>query len=860
MLNAILVSLAKRGRGRPRKTPALNVQSPSIDDTKSPSSELPDVVLNTGRNEEDAGNEGPYEGPPTVHPIARVQEPVVLRSGADQVAAPGTEILDSNTDLPYMLPADDSGVGPQDASPPAQGYPDRNEANAALIRGISSQVCEYDISQVPLLQYICDVQDPQPEMSTSDLPEESSHRRTPLQTGPGDQMNCAASAVPGVVSARINVSQLRRENELLKLVENAGGIINIQTKEFYQSHMKLLEVLAKAGESTSAPVGTKTDKRTVTSTFNSLESKGRVKQLRTTVTTATGASRPACIIYLPDVDQTRINDYLATLARSSQQSISHLSSFVKIENQMDYGAGTTPGSRGILPLQLLQMEQPAMNEKERWSKNVDRAQQLFSHEDATIREVLLAERTTLAQAYGFIVGKALRCRELHLTAITAFETRVDSPNIVSYEKRIIDLSFFCLDLPLHMYCALVSPLTFDENLPDLLAQGNGREIPVRDLPQPFQAALQLGKSRARSRILDLLEVLRSLKLVIPLQPSASELPFLACQQNGNHPASFDVACLEGWTASSPIAAPTYWQFLDSAPIHLYAQSETDPPLWKTVQTSTRDSALKFWDELREACTNSKVTSDNTETSFSGSKQAASVSTIRSLRRAVSWKSDYFLTWHQVQYLKQFIDNTTLSTPLQIADEKERQAKLNKIHWVTTAPLEVIVHHFTASREKLLKTQERMKEKAKKVQKRAEETKLSLAKKAEEARIQRGREWDKLLEQVHPDALSGPASLRIERLRTQFLQSGSVKDTSRWDKEIRAALREADLVSNKALKITSRRPLPVRPVLSEPVVTTTTTDSSIQSLIELQGPPLQEVKPPVKRKRKMDSTGQLILHM
>ncbi|KAF8912964.1 hypothetical protein CPB84DRAFT_1670756 [Gymnopilus junonius] len=655
---------------------------------------------------------------------------------------------------------------------------------------------------------------------------------------------------PSSVNPRINVSKLRRENELLKLVENGGGIINIQTKEFYQRHMKLLEVLTKAGESTSAPVGTKTDKRTVTATFNSLENKGRVKQLRTSITTPTGITRPACIIYLPDVDQTRINEFLVDLARASQQPVSHLSSFVKIENHMDYGADTAPGSRGVLPLQLLQIEQPGIDEKERWSKNINRAQQLFSHEDSTIREVFLAERTTMSQAYGFIVGKALRCRELHLAAVKAFETQVDSSHIVSHEKRIVDLSFFCYDLPLYLYCSLVSPLSFDEELLGFLTQDSGRELPVRDLPPSLQSSLQLAKSRARSRILDMLEILRSLNLVVPLQPSTSGAPLLTSEQKSEHPASFELASLEGWTVNTPIAAPVYWHFLDSAPIHLYARSETEPPVWKTVDTGTHGAASRFWDDLREACTNSQLSIDAAGAGPSSAMTVASLSTVRSLRRAVSWKSEYFLTWHQMQYLKQFIDNITLSTPLQISDESERQTQLNRICWVTTAPQEAIVNYFSLSREKLQKTQERLKEKARRVQKRTDETKLSLAKKAEEARIQRGREWETLLTKIHPGALSGPASIRVERLRGQFLQSGSIKDVSRWEKEIQTVLHEADLISNNALKITTKRPTSIRSAPPEPIVIAPM-EASIQSLIELQGPPLQDVNLPAKRKRKKD---------
>ncbi|KAF8973687.1 hypothetical protein BDZ97DRAFT_1900484 [Flammula alnicola] len=623
---------------------------------------------------------------------------------------------------------------------------------------------------------------------------------------------------------RVNVSHLRRENELLRLVEDAGGILNIQTKEFYEGHIKLLESLAQAGEPTSAPAGTRLDKRTATATFSSLEKKGRIKQLKTLVTTFTGVNRPACI--------------------ASQPQASHFANFVKIDKKLEYGADPASSCRGVLPLQLLQMEQqPDSNEKERWSKNLSRANQLFTYDDSTIREVFLAERTTMAQLYGFIVGKALRCRQLHLSTIQAFESLNPSSHIVSHEKRVIDLSFFCQDLSLELYCSLISPFSYDEELMGFFGTEEGRRTLVRDLPQTLQSSLHLGKSRARSRFLDMLEILRSLELVTPLQPSMSETPFITCPPNGQHPSAFDLASLEGWTANTPMIAPVYWHIYESAPVRLWVASETQPPFWKTVAVATHTNALAYWDDLRKACNNPETDAD-----VQKSNQIPVLSA-----SVVSWKADYFFTWHQTQYLKQFVDASSTLTPLQISDDQERESQLARLCWVTSAPREAVETHFLSAREKLLKGLEKIKKKAKRSQKRADETKLSLAKKAEEARLQREQEWSSLLLGVHPQVLSGPAAVRVERVRVQFLQSGSIKDVSRWEKEIRAALHEADLASSKGLKISNKRvPSDRQPLIHSTGVSTAPSETSIQALIDLQGPPTQSANVSVKRKRKKDS--------
>ncbi|KIM47907.1 hypothetical protein M413DRAFT_439604 [Hebeloma cylindrosporum] len=657
-----------------------------------------------------------------------------------------------------------------------------------------------------------------------------------LDFEPSTAVNVISTPTSGL--SRVNVSHLRRENELIRLVGSAGGIVNVQTREFYDEHTRLLESLADAGEPTSAPPGTRTDKRTMSSTFSNLEKKGRVKQLKTSIITPTGLNRPATIVYLPHIDQGQLNSFLADLARVSQVPASQFTSFVKIDQKLEYGASSTPSSRGNLPLQLLQLDHHGKNEKERWSKNTSRANQLFTYEDSTIREVFLAERTTIAQTYGFIVGKAIRCRELHLSAIRGFETGNPSPNILSHEKKIIDLSFFCQDLPLDTYCSLVSPLGYDEDLLDFLGNEETRKTVVRDLPPNLQTALNFNRTRPRSRILDLLEILRCLGLVSPLRLSSSGTPFLTYSPIGQPKMSFELAPLDGWTSNTPMLAPIHWHFHESIPIYLWALSESQPPYWKTVEAKCTADALALWEDFREACLNP----DNRD-NFHQMEKAQTIqntaSGARSLRRAASWRSGYFLTWHQTQYLKQYINASSGATPLQNPNEIERRCQLNKLCWVTSAPHKAVEGFFISARGKILKALERTKEKAKKTQERADETKLSLAKKAEEARKQREQEWIALLLNTHPEMLTGPSAIRVERIRSQFLQAGSTKDVSRWEKEIQAALREADLASSKALKISTKRAITAKPIptnSNQPQTLSSPLETSIQNLIELQGPP------------------------
>lgn len=642
---------------------------------------------------------------------------------------------------------------------------------------------------------------------------------------------------------------------MYRVIEGFGGIINVQSKEFSNAHATLLETLAKTGEPTSAPPGTKTDKRTATAALDALEARGKIKQLKTSVQTHTGINRPARIAYLPHITETQLKDHLMELSRTLQPA-PQTASFVKIDERVEYGADPTSISRSSLPLQLLQMEQPGTDKKERWSKNIARANQLFTYDDETIREVLLAERTTLGQLYGFIVGKMARVRELHLLTLQAFESNQPLANIVSSEHKIIDISFLCYDLSLAKYCSLISCLAHSKELSDFYSTEEGRQTLVRDLPPHLHSFVQIGRSRARSRFLELLEVLRLLGVATPLQPSESGNPWLTCETGGKHPTKFEQASLEGWSTSTPMVAPSFWKFNNVAPVHAWRESETNPPFWKNMPIDTVTSALQFWDTLRAASVETSIC-PNGELSAAGSHPAISVniSLARSLRRTGSWNTQYILTWHQMQYLKQFINIHSAETPLEETDDGTRDQLMERVCRVTSASRDAVVAFYKEMRERLLRELTKAKQREKRASgvekraRRAAEVKELLAKKAAEARRKREQEWDALLLRVHPEPLSPAASSRIKRIQKRFLEAGSTQEIEKWGGDILNAVREADMA--KVLKISNKPPAaaPTRSHLPPPPpLVLNPLEPSVQSLIERQGAPLEPKESPKKRKR------------
>jgi len=673
--------------------------------------------------------------------------------------------------------------------------------------------------------------------------------------------------------SRSNVSLLRRENEFLKLLEESGGIVHPGSKEFLDAHVALLNTLAAAGEPTSGLPDIKVDKRTVESTFESLENRGKVNVLKTAISTATGAQRPARIIYLPSVDQSRLDAFLAELGNghygSPYTTAKPTAIFVVPPSDLKV-------KRPAQPLRLLQSERGVDNIGN-WSKSSDRADQLFQSDDQTIHDVLLTERTTLAQLYGFIPGKMMRARELHLATLDTFELRHDSPTALA-TKRVVKLSQYFRDFPVGVYCSLVSTIAQSDELSQILSTEEGRGVFAKDLPQSLQTLLQIGRPRSRERFLELFEILHHLNLVTPLQPSDSPNPLICCESNGEDPSSFDTFAGD-LSSTSYRTAPDYWLFHQEAVLNLWVLSPTSPPFWKTVFVSTRLDASNYWNELQPACTSKTFA----QTATPGSPSQSIVpdpSFARSIVRDTSWNGRYELSWHQRQYLKRFISHRRDDAPL----EDEGDPTIENVSWTISAPLSVVKDFIQKGRA----SQQRQLERARlytpgnegdeeRAEKMAQEKEL-LAKKVAASKARKVREWAAILNAVRPGTLEGAAATRVARVRKRYMQSGMSNDRSRWEGEVRDAIRELRGAA-KAILPSAQRIAPVRPpqgllsVVRPPPEATAALSrpaglpqpvanqpgKSIEQLISEQGPAREDTKRK-KRKQKNGNDGMNFLYL
>ncbi|KAF7340022.1 B-block-TFIIIC domain-containing protein [Mycena venus] len=661
---------------------------------------------------------------------------------------------------------------------------------------------------------------------------------------------------------KVNVSTLRRENELFRVLEDLGGIVNTQVKEVYDAHQALLITMAKAGETTSAPPGTRLDRRTANAAFNNMELRGKVKQLKTTVSSATGLNRPANIVYFPDIEESRIKAFIVEQGRNTVHFPPYVPSGIVVDEHTEYGSNGVPTKRkpAAIPVQLLTGEARI--------PNPDRADELFSYDEETVREVLLTERTTLGQMYGFIPGKLIRARELHLHSLNTFEKSFPSSNIVSHELRIAHFPFLHSDIPIGLYCAIVGALEGSDDLYRLLSTEEGRNMPAKDIPSTMHSLLQVGRTRGRGRVLELLEILRSLGLATPLEPcEEGKTPLITCAPNGSNPTSFQEVTSEDWGKEATGGAPDYWHFASSAPVYHWAESETNPPFLKDMPLVSCAEAVEYWNVLREACCDRGLDSSH-NFNLPPPDLTLARKKAKTIRRRVSWTDGYSFTWHQTYYLNRFVHGFKGQPPLKL-DSAGADETIRKLCRTVSAP-ENAVREFLekANATKLYELEKANRRIQKELQNKAldEETKASLAVKAAEARAAREEKWDGLVKKVHPGPLGDAAAIRLRRVRTLFLQATGTQ-TGRWEREIAQAVHEADMatavnaLASKRGKYNKRAALappsapsgPIGPLPAPPVVANPP-EKSIASLIAAQGPLVIEKQAMARKPRRKGAAG------
>ncbi|KZT74913.1 hypothetical protein DAEQUDRAFT_720101 [Daedalea quercina L-15889] len=642
--------------------------------------------------------------------------------------------------------------------------------------------------------------------------------------GPDDTSRSAYS--------KTRLIQARRERELLRVVKDAGGIINVSSKDFYDAHAALVGTMSAAGEATSTRIGSRMDKRTVEATLKDLDARGKIKLLTTSIRISTGATRPVRIVYLPEIPDGELQTFLGNI---NIQQFPPAAPIKTLDEPVLFGGAN---------LKRLVARSPCVVQE---GVTVISSNDPQANRDP-LQHAIVNDKNTIAQSHGFITGKLARARTLHLWMVDFLQSGTTSAHVLSVRERVISFSLLLNDLPISKYCAFVSSQVQNEELLQLLRSPGGPLTPVGEVSSTIRDSLRIGRWRSRGRLLDILEVLCRLKVVDLLTPSSNAIPAVILDPTPLHPSMFDVAPVETW---SPLTAPGYLRLNISAPLHLWAVSEDSPPFWKDILVYPVSHCSEYWHQLRAAVLDRDAAKQIPAADL-GEPLTRVGEFGRVLRRPSAWSDDYVLSPNQETYLKRHMDLGSGESPLQDGNPD----RLESLCAAVSAPRRAVVRFYENLRGKVRREKEKMEKKA---ERRAQEAKVreaqskaTMIQRAAEAKAQREKDWEDMVAKVHPDPLTDSAASRIRRLRTRFLQ-GSRTDPEKWEGEISQAIQESIFAAKQVLN-SARAPL-ARPATAPTVpslVVAAAPEKSVREIIASQGPRLAPRQPARKSKKTKDA--------
>ncbi|KIM26498.1 hypothetical protein M408DRAFT_25219, partial [Serendipita vermifera MAFF 305830] len=526
-----------------------------------------------------------------------------------------------------------------------------------------------------------------------------------------------------------NVSELRRQQEIMDVLLANDGIMQLNTEMAIHLRDHVQE-LAESGIQTGQGAGFLSDKKTIGRTVSALEEKGRVKVLKTVILDPNRKGtlqQPTTIIYLPETSQEKLQVFLVSLQKPYKPTIQLSSTPLPVTEVIEYSKSTR---RTVLTSQDEDINPPGMS----------------AADIAGPRQQFLEDRQTVAQLFGFLLGKSRRAQELYLFTLSHILSDSPSPTVISVQERIVSTAYWTEDYPLGSFCAVIPTQVYIPYLEAAQNDPNALNEPLKSLNPALRRALGVKHARTRLRLMEIFVVLRSLQLITPLKESPDGTIIATDTGGDDGPRSFaEVEATLGATSTPP----AFWRFNQQVPLWLFVLAkftsqhiETEPPFYKDLTISTLDDAVAYWSLLQRVC--------DRQTDFAafdvGSNPLKPLSippaVLTSLCHFRGWTADYRLSKLQEEYLKDMVDVNTLTTPL----NDPTPDRLMQAAFITCAPQQVICNYFAKRAAKLetaFERIERKKQKATGAIPPNDALQRSLAQKAEQHLQDVGAKWDRL---------------------------------------------------------------------------------------------------------------------
>lgn len=605
-----------------------------------------------------------------------------------------------------------------------------------------------------------------------------------------------------------NVSALRRQTEFHQVIQNLGGVVNISlSKAFSDEHQRLLQSLYSAGNAVSTVPGTEMDRRTLNSTVSALESRGLVKTRVVTSATALGATRRATIVYLTGASPESVEECVEAFRQTgSMKGVPIPNDFPQLSEGVAYGEkGKSFGNRALSVTPVASpAPEPALDPL------------------SVARNEHLSEAKTAAQHVGYIVGRFARARTLHLRLLSELATDDVPPTLVSPGSRVFSKEYFFEDIPISTFCAIVPQGIVFPELRTTLDTEQGKETRIRNASTAIQSHLRPSSSASKTQIQTVLSILLNLACLVPVRVELDPVTKVTNYIDTTADAQWD-----------------YLRVPNLVPVYRYADKDHVAPLCYHYEVSSPESGVLLWERLQNASHPSTCLA--IEISEPGPPYSGDPSLLKSIRRFDNWKADYALSTSQNNYLYDFVNQATGTTPL----DDPSSTRFDEACFVTSAPAKSVSDFFSRARTSIQQDLERIRLKAQKhaeeQRKAAEEAKSALAAKAAQAKMALDRRWELLVGEALEGRLPPHVQLQkaVSSLKAEYILAPQPVNNSTWEAKIREAVRNSLGAKQFVIAPLMRSRAGASPESSVLGNSQQTQDISVASLILQQGAPIQQ---------------------
>lgn len=519
--------------------------------------------------------------------------------------------------------------------------------------------------------------------------------------------------------------------------------------------------LVNQGVQTGQDAGFLPDKRTIVKAVDTLEEMGLLKVLKTAIVDGNrknSLQQPTTLLYLPEKTQEDINSFIESLHKPYKQT-QGLTPLRAVNDVVEYSKVT--------------------NKTLRKTKEKEKVPEVHAVDVLSMmgpRKKFLEDRQTIAQLFGFLLGRLRRAQELHLYTLSHVLSDSPASTVISAEQKIVSTKFWTEDYPLGSFCAIIPAQSYIPYLESAQLDPVALNQPLKSLDVRLQRALKVQHARTRHRLLDLLRLLCSLQLVIPLEESDTGSIVINDPGDGGEQRAFEPTELPHGKSAD---MPDYWQLSDQAPVWLFSLAkftsqkiEEAPPFYADMSLLTVEDATSYWSLLRKLCDrqSSLTFAEGQNNGTSTRLFTVPAAELASLCNHRSWTSSYRLSKIQEDYLKGLIDVSTLTTPL------DDPARLMQAAFLTCAPQQIVYDYFSSQKDKLSGAAERIQRRQLRVDGSSQQAvKRAVAAKAEKHLQNIGSQWDAIVAELVERDLIPEEEEQLRPLRSRYIIVGGQVD-------------------------------------------------------------------------------------